>query len=437
MSQRKLTAVEREQIYIQKQAGKSVRQIAKELGISYECARKWWRRGRDEGISGLLERKRGRAAQGILSQFSLEVQRVCLELKRAHQRWGANRVLLEMRNDLRLSGMKLPSRSRLYPYFRQHCLDCLSIWTKHKDVPPPVRATAVHEVWQLDHQEGHRLADGSIATVCNIRDPYGAAMIASQAFSVKTEQRWRKITWEEARSVLRMGFTEWQTLPDSVLTDSEMGMGGNPTDPFPSWLSLYLAGLGIRHNFIRSHQPTDQPQIERHHRTLDGLTEDQDSRQDLTHFQQALDQERYLYNQQFPSRASDCHGLPPLQSHPALLSPRRPYQSAWEVVLFDLQRVFDFLASFTFERKVNRNGQVTLKGHHYTVGLSHKEKNIQVRLDPKTQEWLFLELDPQGLEHELSRRPLVGLDFESLTGLEKPVSLPPLPPIQLTLPLAA
>jgi hypothetical protein len=107
--------------------------------------------------------------------------------------------------------------------------------------------------------------------------------------------------------------------------DNEMGLGGNPNDPFPSWLSLYLAGLGIRHNFIRSHQPTDQPQVERSHRTLDGLTDDERSRQDLSHLQQALDQERHQYNHQFPSRASDCAGQPPLQAHPALLQPRRPY----------------------------------------------------------------------------------------------------------------
>ena len=437
MTQRKLTQVERECIYVQKQAGKSLTEIAEEMNISYECARKWWRRGRDEGVSGLLERKRGRRVQGVLSQFVAEVRQISLELKRTHKRWGANRVLLQMRNDPRLIGMELPNRSRLYPYYRQHCPDCLNIWTKHKEVPPPVQATAVHEVWQVDHQEGHRLADGSIATVCNIRDPYGAAMIASQAFSVKTERRWRKITWEEVREVLRMGFAEWQTLPDSVLTDSEMGMGGNPTDPFPSWLSLYLAGLGIKHNFIRSHRPTDQPQIERHHRTLDGFTEDEFSRQNLTNFQQALDQERFLYNHQFPSRASDCDGSPPVQSHPALLSPRRPYQPAWEVVLFDLQRVFDFLASFTFDRKVNRNGQVTLKGHHYTVGLAHKEKNIQVRLAPLTQEWIFLETDAQGQVLELGRRALVGIDFETLTELEQPSNPLTLPPIQLTLPLAA
>ena len=334
-------------------------------------------------------------------QFSSEVQRVCLDLKRAHKRWGANRVLFEMGNDPGLSGMKLPSRSRLYAYFRQHCPDCLNIWTKHKEVPPPVRATAVHEVWQLDHQEGHRLADGSIATVCNIRDPYGAAMIASQAFSVKTEQRWRKITWKEVRSVLRIGFMEWQTLPNSVLTDSEMGMGGNPTDPFPSWLSLYLAGLGIKHNFIRSHQPTDQPQIERNHRTLDGLTEDEHSRRNLSNFQQALDQERYLYNHQFPARSPVIVTVYPRSKATPLCSPHGDLicqNGKWYSSIFNGSSTF--WPASPLERKVNRNGQVTLKGHHYTVGLAHKEKTIQVRLDPETLEWLFLERDEQAQECE-------------------------------------
>lgn len=437
MSQRTVTETEREQIYLKKQAGETLPQIAQTMGLSYACVRKWWRRGRDEGLKGLVERRRGRPAQGVLSQFAPEVRQVSLQLKREHKRWGANRVLVELRNDPALAGLSLPSRSRLYPYFRQHCPDCLNVWMNHIQVPAPVAATGVHEVWQVDHQEGHDLGDGSVATVCNVRDPYGAAMIASQAFSVKTKLRWRKLTWEEVRQVLRTGFNEWQTLPDSILTDNEMGLGGNPNDPFPSWLSLYLAGLGVKHNFIRSHQPTDQPQVERNHRTLDGFTDDEHSREDLAHFQQALDQERYLYNHQFPARASDCDGLPPLQAHPALLKPRRPYQPEWEVLLFDLQRVYDFLATFSFERKVNRNGQVTLKGHHYTVGLTHKEKTIQVRLDAHTQEWRFMQRDEQGQEQELSRRELFGIDFKTLTGLEKPEDFPALPPIQLTLPLAA
>jgi transposase-like protein len=437
MGQRKLTQGEREQIYLLKRSGQTLGEIAIELGISYECARKWWRRAQKEGVMGLQERKRGRPSQGVLSQFAPEVQQACLNLKRQHKRWGANRVLIELRNDPTLAGMRLPSRSRLYPYFQQHCPDCLSIWTKHKNLPTPPRATAVHEVWQVDAQEGHRLTDGSIATVCNVRDPYGAAMLASQAFAVQTVQRWRKLTWEEVRQVLRSGFSEWRTLADSVQTDNEMGLGGNPNDPFPSWLSLWLAGLGIKHTFIRSHCPTDQPQIERHHRTLDGLSDDEQSRQDLMSFQRTLDQERFVYNYQFPVRASDCQGSPPIQAHPALLTPRRPYQPEWEAALFDMQRVYDFLASFTFERKVNSNGQATLKGIHYTVGHIHAGKTIKVRLDALTCEWVFLELDAQGQEQELRRQPLKGLDFMTLTGwlsLQDPLTLPP---IQLTLPLAA
>ena len=94
------------------------------------------------------------------------------------------------------------------------------------------------------------------------------------------------------------------------------------------------------------------------------------------------------------------------------------------------------MATFTFERKVNRNGQVTLKGHHYTVGLAHREKTIQVRLDPQTQEWMFLETDAQGQTLELGRRALVDIDLIVLIGLDQPDSFSALPPIQLTLPLA-
>jgi len=382
-------------------------------------------------------RKRGRPGQGLLSQFAPVIREASLELKRKHKRWGALRILLEISRHPELTTYELPSRSRLYVYFRQHCPDCLNVWTQHKEVPRPPTATAVHEVWQVDHQEGHRLKDGNIATICNIRDPYGAAIIASHAFEVKTEKRWRKLTWEEVRQVLRRAFGEWRTLPDSVQTDNEMGLGGNPNDPFPSWLSLYLAGLGIKHQFIRSHRPTDQPQVERTHRTLDGWTDDMRSRQNLTYLQHALDRERMLHNQFFPTRASDCQHLAPLEAHPALLRPRRLYQPEWEFVLFDMQRVFDYLVTFTFERKANRNGQVTLKGIHYTVGHAHADKDVQVRLDPAKQEWIFLWHDLRGQVQEIRRQPLVGINFAALTGLPPSEPQPDLPPIQLTLPLAA
>jgi len=51
MGQKQLTQEEREQIYLRKKNGENLQTIADELKISYECARKWWRRGKQEGLS--------------------------------------------------------------------------------------------------------------------------------------------------------------------------------------------------------------------------------------------------------------------------------------------------------------------------------------------------------------------------------------------------
>lgn len=139
-----------EKIYLRRKDDENLQAIADEIGISYECARKWWRRGNREGLPGLMLRKRGRPTQGLLSQFAREIRETSLRLKRKHKRWGAAQILLEMQKMESLATLKLPSRSHLYPYFREHCPECLNIWTKHKEVPRPARATAVHEVWQVD-----------------------------------------------------------------------------------------------------------------------------------------------------------------------------------------------------------------------------------------------------------------------------------------------
>ena len=59
MDQKKLTQAQREQIYLMKRAGQTIPDIAQALGVSPASVRKWWRRGRDLGMIGLLERKRG------------------------------------------------------------------------------------------------------------------------------------------------------------------------------------------------------------------------------------------------------------------------------------------------------------------------------------------------------------------------------------------
>jgi transposase InsO family protein len=429
-----LTLAEKERIYLGKLQGHTLSELALEIGCTLHCARKWWRIGRAKGLEGLRGPRRGRGQRGTLSQFDAGVVERALTHKRTHPGWGANRVLIELKQDPDLSDVRLPGCSRLAVLFKERCPECVAP-RKPRGEPtkrPPV-STAVHEMWQLDSQEGIRLHSGEIATVCNVRDPVGAAMIASRAFSVKTKRRWRKLDWTEVREVLRSAFTEWQTMPDSVLTDNELGLAGGPNDPFPGRLTLWLAGLGIRHRFIRPGQPTDQPHVERSHRTLDGLALDDRALTDCLCLQQSVDRERDVYNQLFPSQASDCAGRPPLIAHPELRQPRRHYRPDQELIHFDLQRVYDYLSTFTFTRTVNSSAQVSLGRQMYSLGKKlvreQKLRTVLVRFDPEQATWVFRTQDGD----ELVRRPLKGLDVYELTGLEPdPIQLAV--PVQLALP---
>lgn len=429
-----LTQGQKEQIYAGKLAGRSLSEVAATVGCSIHCARKWWRMGRDRGFDGLRAPRRGRRQTGVLSRFASAVRDSALALKQAHPGWGAKRVLLGLTAEPSLQGARLPGPSRLAIFFRERCPECVALRQRHRH--PPQSATSprrVHEQWQLDSQEGIRLSNQDVATICNIRDPLGGAMIASRAFSVSTQRRWRHLAWTEVREVVRGAFSEWQTLPDELQTDNELGLAGTSNDLFPSQLTLWLAGLGVAHRFIRSGHPTDQPHIERNHRTLRDWAVYQESVVDVEHLQQALEWERHVHNHLYPSQASDCAGRPPLTAHPELLTPRRAYHPGWERELFDMQGVYQCLAQYTFERKIDSKARVSLGSQTYSLGArlvrEDELKAVQARFDAHTAEWVFRTLDGE----ELMRCPPKGLDARTLTGLD-PSEVLPAPARQLALP---
>ncbi len=428
-----LTLAEKEWLYTEKVRGRSLSAIAAELGCSHETARKWWRIARDHGRVAFHQTRRGRAASGVLSRFAPAVTSRALSLKRDHPSWGPDRVLSELECDPTLREMRLPSRARLAVLFKTECPELVAP-RRPRSPPqsPPNVPTAVHECWQLDCQEALPLADDHRASICTIRDPLGAAILVSQAFDVTSGSRGRRLTWQELRGVIRSAFARWETLPDILQTDNEVCLGGQPSDPMPSQLTLWLIGLGVEHRFIRPNTPTDQAQVERTHRTLDGFVGLPDRRLDLEQLQERLDIEREQHNRFFPSRASDCAGRPPLLAHPELLRPRRPYRLECERQLFDEQRVYDYLASIRLERKVSSTGQIQLRGRSCAVGRALAGQMVVVQCDVKTHEWVV----HQGDGVELKRLAINGLDVTTLTGISD-VPNADLPPIQLTLPLAA
>lgn len=409
-----LTVAERESIYRETLNGQPLAELAEENRCSYICARKWWRIGREQGLAGLRRTGRSRSGSGLLSTFDRLVAERALYWKHLHPKRGPTRVLQDMVADECLSGQRLPKRSALAAFF---CTACPELLQKRQSAPErPTRSKHVHECWQIDSKEDMRLGDGTIASVLDVREPVACFFLGSQAHLVQTEKAWRKLTLQETQSDLRLVFAAFG-LPDGIQTDRESLYGQPPAEGFPSRFTLWLVGLGVRHHFSRPHQPTDQPQVERGHRTLCNWMAQAKPAPDLQQLQSDLDQARHLHNEVLPSSAGDCRGRTPLQVHPEVLRLRRPFHPSLELDLFSLKRVEQFLAQFVWQHKVSAKGQVSVHAHPYSVGVAHAGELVDVHFDPTDCHLVF---NDAASGQELRRRPIYRLDVVTITGLEIP-----------------
>lgn len=426
MAQRSpLTQAEKQAIYEKKTAGMSLRQIGVELGCSIETARKWWRYGRD----GKVVAVRGRPKQGPVSTYAVVVREKALELKRAHPHWGPKKVRVEMGLALSLSKKELPSPARLSVLFKQRCPEAVQPRQPRPLPPPDPKVSLVHQRWQMDAKEAIPVG-AERANLQEIRDIYSGLMIASQAFAAPaTAKGWQHLHREQHQQALRQAFSQWG-LPMEVQTDNDSEFT-NSTDPsVPTLFTLWLVGLGITHVTSRPHRPTDQPQIERNHRTQGDFAWKDQTFEHLDLFQQSLDHHRQVYNELYPSQAAHCDGHPPLSVFPTALSTGRPYHPGLEWDLFDLSKVDTFLAKRVWTRKVNTNGTVHIGDHYYILGRIWKNQSVSIRFLPDTRSFRFQ--TKEGLL--ISDLPAQGLEKELLIGLI-PANIPLPANFQLFLPL--
>ncbi len=410
-----LTVAQRESIYREKLDGASINELAQKQHCSKSCARHWWRVGRDHGVDGLHQTRHPRSELGVLSTFDPTVAARVLLLKQLHPKRGAMRILHDLGSDPAMTGLPLPKQSSLAEFFHQRCPELLHSYHHQPAAPPPARH--VHELWQMDSKEGAPLQDKTIATVLDVREPVACVFLGSCAHAVQTEKHWRKLTLRETQADLRAVFTEFG-LPMGIQTDRENLYGRPASEAFPTLFTLWLVGLEIQHHFGRPNQPTDQPQVERGHRTLFDWMAQPDPLANLAALQADLDTARYQHNAVLPSQAGDCRGGIPLQVHPEVLQVQRPYHVTAELSLFSLARVDHFLSQFTWQYKVSAVGQIPIHDYQYGVGTAQAGKTLDVRFDPRTREFVFR--DAQTTQ-EVKRHPARGLDVVTITGLDAPI----------------
>lgn len=187
------------------------------------------------------------------------------------------------------------------------------------------------------------------------------------------------------------------------------GMPWGTQSRLPSALGLWLVGLGIDLIYGRPRRSTDNAIVERDHGVLAQWVE----AEHCSNFQRCQQQIDWAVMTQ-RERYRSPNGYTRAQAFPDLFVKRRIYVTEADYDQWSRERVARYLSRFTFYRKVEMNGQITLFANTYSLAKRYARQMIQVTFDPVTYEWCFT--DEQA--HCIRRHPTKELFYEPISQLQ-------------------
>lgn len=400
-------------------------EISRRLGWSEATVRKWWRRHRRQGRSGLAS-VLGRPPGGALSGFAPSVAGAIRAWRYAHPGWGPKTLRAELEMDDHFAGQTLPDRSSIARFLKEERLTRVY---EHQHPLPQPRSSPVeqpHEAWEMDAR-GHSYVSGvGVVTLIHLNDRRSHLRLLSYPCWLGEKRAQRHPTTADYQLVLRLAFTDWG-LPDRLAVDHDSVFHDNSSQsPFPTRLHLWLLALGVSLVFNRKRRPTDQGMTERSHQLWHAQVV---QGQDFAGWQDLYLQLRA--RRDFLNRCLPCASLqnrPPLVAFPLATQPRRAYRPEWEADLLNLDLIYAYLARGHWFRKASNVGCVTLGDQHYCFGSQWAKSQVEITFDPADCHLLFLTEDGKRCQ----RRPIKGISLDIL--LADLAVFVQLPTFQLALP---
>ena len=419
---RKTTLEERIEIGERWEAGQTDPEIATAMERSVWTVRKWRRKYQREERPGLSSRL-GRPPSGALGQFSPEMRDAVREMRDDHPGWGPLTIRVELEDDRRFAGMRLPSRSRIAAFLKQE--DLTRKYERHSELPQPQAAEPerAHEEWEVDAEGVIEVPDLGSVSIININDLFSRLMVDSFPSLNTSHPNTRDYQLVFRRAFLNRGLPKRVSLDhDSVFYDNASA------SPYPTTLHLWLIALGVDVCFIKQKPPAAHSVIERAHQTINQQAVAGQVFADGSALQQSLDDRLDFLNSRFPSRSLD--GQPPLVAYPEAQHSGQPYRPEWEDDMLDMQRVYEYLAQDHWFRRTSTQGQFSLGTHRYNVRKDLGNQTVEITFDAQTREFKCLSEDGS---REI-RFAAQGLTKADLTGELGPLIT--LPAYQLALPFS-
>jgi hypothetical protein len=211
----------------------------------------------------------------------------------------------------------------------------------------------------------------------------------------------------QVQACLREAFGLWG-LPGGLKLDNGLPWGG--WSDLPTALALWLAGLGIELHFSPPGQKQLNGVVERSQGTGQRWCEP-GTCATAAELQRRLDEMDRIQREEYPS----WQGQSRLAMFPQLRQPARPYTRAWEEAHWNLGLAQEYLAGHTAVRRANKQGQVSVYDHRYSVGAKQRGQAILVYYDPGSEEWVFAEATSG---QQLRRYKAVEITRERIVGLQ-------------------
>ena len=127
--------------------GASVSEVAAEVGVSRQSVHAWVRRYREAGLAGLVDGSHRTVS--CPHRAGAELEAVVCELRRAHPKWGALRILHELMRGPS-PPERLPSRSTVNRILVRHGLVAGRARRRKRSDYVRWQRPAAMALWQLD-----------------------------------------------------------------------------------------------------------------------------------------------------------------------------------------------------------------------------------------------------------------------------------------------
>ena len=235
--------------------GAPVVDVARRFGVARQTVHSWLKRYATDGMSGLVDRSS--RPEVCPHQMPATMEARIVELRRAHPRWGPQRILDQLTRE---GVVGLPGRSSVYRCLVRHGLiDPQARKRRRSDYKRWERARPM-ELWQMDVVGGVMLADGWKASIVSGIDDHSRFIISAHVV--------RRATARPVCDALAKPMRTWG-VPEEVLTDngkvftSRFGPGNGDV-----LFDRILAQNGIKHRLTAPYSPTTTGKVERWHKTL-------------------------------------------------------------------------------------------------------------------------------------------------------------------------